>query len=197
MTSAPWEHDGQIGPPQPASRPGSALAAAILGALASALAACGGDPPPAPPPPPHPSTLTRSVESLDGALTAGVPADLVIHPMETSVLATATDASFRLYVGWAGDPTLIRHVGAAKELMQARGWRLTSERHYEAAAEITSEMGSPLEKRTTWLIVRGRRVLTCDGIAVEPQAHRLEPLKALCQAVELTPLPPEPEPDAE
>lgn len=132
------------------------------------------------------------MESRDGVLETSLPADVVVHVFERSVAGTSADGGFRLFIEHREPDKLIRVVGATKDALAARGWKVEAERHYAEAIEVQASKGKGAShtSRVVWFIARAGRVLLCEGIARDAQRERLgEPLRRRCQGLEVKPLP--------
>jgi len=117
------------------------------------------------------------------------PIDVMVHEFQRSVAGTSADGGFRLFVEHYPADKLIRLAGGTKDALVARGWQVTSERHYEAAIEVVTEKGHAKTHitRVSWFVERSGRVLVCEGIARDAQKERLgEPLKRRCEQIEVT-----------
>ncbi len=134
------------------------------------------------------------VQSIDGAITATWPPDLVPHRHLGAVMGTVPDGSMRVAVEIAVPDSLIRHAGAGKDSLRARGWDVEAEKHYELAIFLRLRRGGtaprPAERREIWWVQRASTVYRCD-VLVRPAAFgRLgEPVKELCQGVRVVAAP--------
>jgi len=146
------------------------------------------------------SRVSSPVKTLGGGLMMTVSEDLIVHPHRESILATSVDGGFRLFVGHGPPEKLMRHAGAAKGVLQALGWSIEGEQHYEQAVLLRFQLKKsgkdPAMKREMWVVSRHAGVITCDAIADPSNLYRLgQPLRTLCQDVvlltsDVTPLAP-------
>jgi hypothetical protein len=157
----------------------AAIAAALCGCSATEVA-----------PDVEVSTGPSHVEAsdLDGALTALLPADLVVHAHRGAMEATAPDGSFRAFIGLEAVEPLMTLAGPAKDALTSLGWVVDGEQHFEQAIFIALRRGgtrdAPKERRQIWWVNRGGRTFVCDAIAQAGAFRRLgTPHRALCQGV--------------
>lgn len=176
------------------SQPRATGGALALAATLALLTACGGAEPPRAGAADGEVTHTqKTVRTLDEVLSVEIGDDLIVHAMERSIFATTSDATVRLYLRWDAGTTVVRALGDKKEALAGRGWEITAERHYEAAAELTAQKGRAERKiaRQLWLFERGGRVVTCEALATTATIERLQTqLRAQCQRVEVTAMTP-------
>jgi len=156
-----------------------------LGALGAT--ACAGDAPTAEVE--GTSVASKVWRSLDGSMRLTLPMDLLVQPQRRSVLGTSSDGGYRFYAGLAGQTTLPEQLGLLKDELIGLGWEVEGEQHFESAVRVDIARGKKPNRiwRTTWIIDERGQVILCEGLAREAYRLRLgDPLRAICQAVELT-----------
>jgi hypothetical protein len=137
----------------------------------------------------------RTVATRDGRISINVPGDLEAHALDTTILASVADGSFRVTVDVKPEQRLLVAAGKGKETLLARGWMVEGEQHYEKAILARFRRGGnasrPKARREIWWIDGPGTMVVCDGIASPTGFDRLgDPLRMLCKSVSV--LPPDP-----
>ncbi len=132
------------------------------------------------------------VASRDQVLSVPLERDLVIHRFEAAVQGTSPEGDVRLHVEHGPDEDPLKAAAVVKDVLAARGWRVSGERHFERAIEVRLDRGGspaePQEVRVVYLIRRSGRLVTCDGLADADAADALgDAFRALCQEVTVAP----------
>jgi hypothetical protein len=156
------------------------LAAAWWGCDASPLSSGGGPLQPA---------LPQERVTGNGRLAVVMPSDLTVHLFSDAIAGTASDASYRVFVGYRPVEELARLLGPTKEVLLARGWRLDGEQHFERASMLRLVRGAKGDvARVMWLLTRRHGVVVCDAIAGSAQVGRLgERHQSFCKSIRLRP----------
>ncbi len=178
--------------------------------LIGASGACTGDDGGAAAPAPSIGERVRRHSDRSGALSVGLPDDLLVHRFDGALAATTTDGRFRLHLervdpelpspsappaggaiapgeDEASDRELMRLAGAAKDALDALGWVVVGEQHRERAIRVRLERGlQPRERREIWWIRSGGRIAICDGLVRGSADSRLgEALETLCRGLQV------------
>lgn len=122
----------------------------------------------------------------DGSFSLTLPADLLVQPFASTLMATSADGAYRVFVE-ARKTSLLEALGQLKDELIGLGFEVTEERHFETATLLSLGQGAPRnrQERSVWLVQAGPGLtLLCDGLGRAYAVARLgEAHRAMCQTL--------------
>lgn len=141
-----------------------------------------------------PVLATSRAAPRDGSFSLALPADLLVQPFASTLMATSADGTYRVFVE-ARRSSLLEALGQLKDELIGLGFEVTEERHFETATLLTLGQGAPRNRleRSIWLVQAAPDLtLLCDGLARAYAVARLHTAhRAVCQTLTTSPRSPE------
>lgn len=137
---------------------------------------------------------TARTAPRDGSFSLALPADLLVQPFTSTVMATSADGTYRVFVE-TRKASLLEALGQLKDELIGLGFEVVEERHFETATLLNLGQGTARNRleRSIWLIQTGPGLtLLCDGLARAYAVPRLGAAhRAVCQTLSPTARSPE------
>lgn len=134
----------------------------------------------------QPPLATARAAPHDGSFSLSLPADLLVQPFSSTLMATSAEGAYRIFVE-ARKTSLLEALGQLKDELIGLGFEVTEERHFEAATLLNLSQGTARNRleRSVWLIGAGPELTwLCDGLARAYAVPRLAAAhRAVCQTL--------------
>lgn len=129
---------------------------------------------------------TARTAPRDGSFSLALPADLLVQPFTSTVMATSAEGAYRVFIE-TRQSSLLEALGQLKDELIGLGFEVTEERHFEMATLLNLGQGAARNRleRSVWLIQAGPDLtLLCDGLARAYAVPRLGAAhRAVCQTL--------------